>query len=201
MSTGCFRRRSALALIVPMLSGLIAAGCGSNDNGGGGGGSSSTTSNANLAALKKIVDAHAKAPTHIGPTVPIGKPIPKGKHLVYVNCGAPACVVQAKAFKQAATVLGWRVDVINAQPTPQAVQSAMDEALRRKADGVASAGLGRSLYPRQLGRMNALHIPVMSTTGAEETGQGGITLDPIAPKRASQGTALLADKTDRKSVV
>jgi ribose transport system substrate-binding protein len=194
MSLGCFTRRSPLALCTTVLVTLVVAGCGGDDEGGGGG-SAAALGNAELAALKAKVDASAKPPAKIGPSAPIDKPIPADKHLVYVNCGAPACVIQGNAFKEAASALGWKVDVIDAQPTPQAVQAAMDEAIRRKPDGVASAGFGRSLYPRQLDQMKAMSIPVMSTTGAEESGEGGITLDPIGPNLAGESTALLADKT------
>lgn len=191
--SGCNTRRSALALCTAILVALV-VGCGNGDEGGGGGGNAEA-GNADVAALKAKVDASSRPPTKIGPTVPIDKPIPDDKHLVYVNCGAPACVIQGHAFKAAASVLGWKVDVIDAQPTPQAVQAAMDEAIRRKPDGVASAGFGRSLYPRQLDKLKAMNIPVMSTTGAEESGEGGITLDPLGPKLAGESTALLADKT------
>jgi ABC-type sugar transport system substrate-binding protein len=59
---------------------------------------------------------------------------------------------------------------------------------------VASAGFGRSLYPKQLDELKQMGIPVMSITGTEETGEGGIAFEPLGPKRAAEATAVLADK-------
>ena len=77
---------------------------------------SSGSSNSTLAALQAIVQAHEKDPTQIAPTVPISKPIPTGKHIVYVNCGAPACTEMGQSLAQAAQVLGWTVsDIVATQ--------------------------------------------------------------------------------------
>src|ERR1700722_19040446 len=79
--------------------------------------SSSSTSAANSAAssspgLKQaeaVVSADMSAPTSIGITQPVGKPIPTGKHIVIVYAGQGAVGVQLvySSFKQAAKVLGW----------------------------------------------------------------------------------------------
>jgi ribose transport system substrate-binding protein len=126
--------------------------------------------------------------------VPIGKPVPQGKHLVFVNCGQPACDLVDASLTAAAKTLGWTVSTVNAQPTPPAVQAAFDEAIRQHPDGVASIGLGRSLYPKQLDALNTLHVPVLSAYGEQESGQGGIALDPMGPKETSAAMAVLADK-------
>jgi ribose transport system substrate-binding protein len=39
-----------------------------------------------------------------------------------------------------------------------------------------------------------MHIPVLSAYGEQESGQGGITLDPIGPNETSAATDVLADK-------
>jgi ABC-type sugar transport system substrate-binding protein len=196
-----FRRRALLAVGASLT--LFLAACGSsNDSSTNSGGSSTgatdaaseSGNNTGLAAAKKNVADHSKPPAKIGPTVPIGKPIPKGKKLVFVYCGAPACLIQGESFKEAAKLLGWSVSTINAAPTPEAAQKAMDEAIRRNPDGVASSGLGSTLYPQQLKKLNDMKIPVISATGGDETGTNGITLDPLGPKKTGEGTALAADK-------
>jgi ribose transport system substrate-binding protein len=194
-----YGRRSLLAVCCAALA-LFVAACGSDNKSSSGGSSTKATASAGgedpgLAAAKKNVADHSKPPAKIGPTVPIGKPIPKGKKLVFINCGAPACLVQGAAFKEAASVLGWSVSTINAAPTPEAAQKAHDEAIRRKPDGVANSGLGSTLYPQQLKKLNDMKIPVISATGGDETGTNGITLDPLGPKKTGEGTALAADKT------
>jgi ribose transport system substrate-binding protein len=204
ISMSPFMRRPALALCALALSASVVTACGSSSDSD----STSTpaaaasatastpaadsTSGVASAALAKVQD-HVSVDA-IGPTKPVGKPIPKGKNLVYVNCGAPACTNQGKAFKEAAAVLGWNVTEIQAQPTPQSIQAAFDEVIRRKPDGVASAGFGSALYPRQLAELKKLNIPVFSTTGTDESGTNGITFEPLPPKVASAATAVLADK-------
>jgi hypothetical protein len=99
----------------------------------------------------------------------------------------------SKAFHEAAAVLGWKVEEIQAPPTAQEVQAAYDEALRRKPDGIRSAGFGRALDSRQLDQAEQLKIPIMSVTGNEETGEGGITFEPLGPTEPATSTAILAE--------
>lgn len=197
MSAPWLPRRIVLRLCIPVLLALIVAACGS---------SSSSTKNStkppartktsssgvDLAALKAVAEKDASS-SRIGPTQPIGKPIPKNKTLVYVNCGAPACVLQGEAFAAAAKVLGWKVTTLNAEPTPESIQAAMNQVIRIHPDGVASAGLGASLYPEQLKEMLADHIIVESATGAQASGQDGISLDPIPPAVAANAMSNLAE--------
>jgi ribose transport system substrate-binding protein len=157
--------------------------------------SGSSASTSGLAQAQADLNAHIKAPTTIGATLPIKKPIPKGKHLVYVNCGATACTNQGNGLLAAAKVLGWTVTTIQAAPTPPSVQAAMSQALRMSPDAVVSAGFSRALYPNQMAEMNQRHIAVISSTGLEPTGVAGTTFNAEPPAAASAATSLLADKT------
>lgn len=147
-----------------------------------------------VAAAEAKLEGHTEA-TEIGPTKPIGKAIPKGKTILFVNCGQPACVNTAKAVKEGAGTLGWKVDEIAAQPTPESIQGSFDEALRRKPDGIVSMGFGSALYPKQLADAEKAKIPVMSVAGTEESGEKGITFEPHGPEGSGAATRLLADKT------
>jgi ABC-type sugar transport system substrate-binding protein len=103
-----------------------------------------------------------------------------------------------QSFKQAASVLGWNVQEIQSAPTPQAVQAAFTEALRRNPDGVVSTGFAKELYQRQLAEFNKRKIPVFSGTGTDPSSfdpSKGITLEPEPPAEVAQATRLLADKT------
>lgn len=169
--------------------------CGGSGDGSSDGSSGGEVDQAGLAEAKASVEAHIKPPTEIGPTVPIGKPIPKGKLLVYVNCGAVACTNQGLGLESAAQVLGWTVKTVQAEPTPESIQAAMDEAIRLKPDAVVSAGLSAALYPNQLAKLNAMKVPVITSTGLEPTGVGGTTFNAQPPAEVSVATSLLADKT------
>lgn len=184
------RRIAMSALAAATAIGLAACGstAASKDEGGSG------DNEAVVAAAQTVVDKHVKI-DKIGPTKPIDGQIPSGKDIVYVNCGQPACTNQSVALEAASKELGWNFEEIQAQPTPEAIQAAFDEVLRRKPDMVASAGFGRDLYPRQLDALNEAGVVVMSATGTEETGEGGIAFEPLGPSGASEGTRVLANKT------
>jgi ribose transport system substrate-binding protein len=198
--TSCkWKQRPALLLLAALVLGLTVAACGGgNEPSGPSGADAAAIADSGLAAAKKNVEAHIQAPGKIGPSEPIGKPIPKGKSLVFINCGAPACALMGASFKQAGSVLGWTVQEIQAQPTPQAVQAAFTEALRRNPDGVVSTGFAKELYQRQLAELNAKKIPVFSGTGTDASSfdpSRGITLEPEPPEKVAEATRLLADKT------
>jgi ABC-type sugar transport system substrate-binding protein len=181
------------SFVAAALAASVAA-CGSDDD------TSDTASSSKASAASSVVtQAKTKVEPYvavdkIGPTEPIGKPIPKDKTIVYVNCGQPACTNMSTAFKEAAAVLGWKVEEVEALPTPEKVQAAFDEALRRKPDGIWSAGFGRVLYARQLDEAKRMGIPIMSVTGNEQTGTGGVAFEPLGPEEAAKATAVLADK-------
>lgn len=146
-----------------------------------------------LAAVSRIVEEHTEPPSSIGPTAPIGKPIPKGKSVVYVNCGAEACTADGESLKEATELFGWSFEEIAAEPTPQAIQAAFTEAVRLNPDAVVSGGFSTTLYERQLKELKKMGAAVLSNLGPEEAGDG-LDLQLIDPKRAGEGTALLADK-------
>lgn len=181
-------RRAAISCVATLAAGAALVGCGASEEARGSAG------DADLAAAQSVVDEHIVI-DKIGPRKPIEGDIPEGEEIIYVNCGQPACTNQSRALAEASEVLGWEFDEIVAGPTPEAIQASFDEVLRRKPDMVASAGFGRDLYPRQLDALNKAGVVVMSTTGTEETGEGGIAYEPLGPEGASAGTAALANKT------
>jgi ribose transport system substrate-binding protein len=198
-----FPSRRLLALCVMAVLAISVAACGSDDKDSSSAAASGSTSTAAaapssadsaLADLQKTVDAH-KAIASIGPTTPLTKAPPKGVKVIYVNCGQPACTEQYNAAKVAAADLGWSLQQIQSQPTPEKVQAAFTEAIRRGPDAVISAGFSAALYPRQIAEMKAKKISVLSITGGDETDQNGITYEPLGPKGASEANRVLADKT------
>lgn len=203
------RWRPFFTVVVAAMATLGVAACGSSSIAGSNSGSgsssasgsassSSASSQATLADLQKIVAAHTQPPASIGPTVPITKPIPTGKKIVYINCGAESCINQGKGLEAAAKVLGWKVTTINAVPTPQAIQAAFSEAIRMNPDGISSAGFDVVSFPNEMAEMQQKHIPFISATGIDNTGQKGVTLqiNPVAGSVTSEsaGMKLLADK-------
>jgi len=146
--------------------------------------------------LEKIVAEHAK-PGPIGPTVPIGKPIPKDVSVIFINAGAPANIAQEESFDEAAQLLGWKVENLTTEPTPPAIQSTFEEVIRREPDAVATTGLAIEQFPQQAKKLNELEIPIISNTGTDPSTfdpKEGITLQNQEPDEVAEAAALLADK-------
>jgi ABC-type sugar transport system substrate-binding protein len=156
--------------------------------------SSSGSSNSTLSALQAIVQAHTKDPTSIGISTPITKPIPKGKSIIYVNCGAPACTQMGESLAQAAQVLGWTVSDIVATPTPAGIQAAFSEAIEKHPNAVVSDGFPAVAYEHQIAQLHAMHAFVVSNNGPDNTGQNGIDLQTGLTAMNDAGNQLLADK-------
>src|ERR1700744_227364 len=164
---------------------------GAKEEGSGGGGSAEE-----VAAKALAVAEEHKEVTQIGPTEPIKKQIPEGKYVIYVNCGQPACVSQGEAFEEAAKVLGWKSETINVKlPTPEEIQAAFEEVIRKAPDGVASAGFGPALYSKQLKKLNEMGVFVAEQTGEVESGEDGVDYDPLGPEKAAEAMGVLANKT------
>lgn len=147
-----------------------------------------------VAAKALAVAEEHKEVTQIGPTEPIKKPIPKDKYVIYVNCGQPACVSQGEAFEEAASLLGWKSETINVKlPTPEEIQAAFEEVIRKAPDGVTSAGFGPALYSKQLKKLNEMGVFVTEQTGEVESGEEGVDYDPLGPEKAAEAMGKLAN--------
>jgi ABC-type sugar transport system substrate-binding protein len=186
---------------------LFVAACGDSDDSTSSSATSETSSEAgteggessggvDLAALEAIVDEHIE-PGGIGPSVPITKPIPKDGYAVFINCGAPACVVFEESFNEAAALFGWKVDNLTVEPTPESIQEGFGEAARRKPDAVVTSGFAIEQYPRQAKELNELEIPILSNTGTDPSTFNpaeGVTLQTQEPDLVATAAALMADK-------
>ena len=150
--------------VVSVLS-LVTAACGSGSANSGSPATSTTVSanpaaQAGLAEATRLVAEWTKFPTSVGYNKPVGKVIPTGKKLAFMNCGLPACIALGKAADDAAKVLGWTVQQVNFQPTPEAVSAAWAQVARTKPDGVIATGFPRVLFEESLQKLKAANIPV-----------------------------------------
>jgi ABC-type sugar transport system substrate-binding protein len=120
----------------------------------------SATAAPGLTEANAAVAAAQKRPTSIGLSTPVGKPIPKGKKIVYISCAAiQACTVHIKFINAAAKALGWTASMITTDGSPQQVQAAFDSALRSGADGIISTGITRANLEKQILDAKAKGVP------------------------------------------
>jgi ABC-type sugar transport system substrate-binding protein len=204
------RRHGLLGLALVVALAMFITACGSSSSSSSSSSTSSAASSAgsstatpsssggtSLAALQAKIAQFTKAPTSIGPTVVITKPIPKGKSFVFENCGAPACLDMQESFDQAASHLGWHVTNITAMATPESIQAAYQQAVNDKPSAVIGSGISINEMPEQMKEFNALKIPVLQVTGQDYSSfnpSSGMTLDLQPPSQVGQATALMADK-------
>jgi ABC-type sugar transport system substrate-binding protein len=212
MGTNSSRWRYLLGLALVAVAALVVAGCGGSSSSSSSssteaepateekteeGSKEESSGGVDMAALEKRVHEHIK-PQGIGPTVPIGKPIPEDQYAVFINCGAPACVVFEEGFNEAAALLHWKVDDITVEPTPASIQQGFGEAVRRKPDAVVTSGFAIEQYPKQAKELNELEIPILSNTGTDPATFNpaeGVTLQTQEPELvATEAAGLMADQ-------
>jgi ribose transport system substrate-binding protein len=118
-----------------------------------GSGSDSSGSAADTSGLKAAEATIAKAsvrPTTIPVTTPIDKPIPAGKKITFVSCGVEACAMQGPILAAGAKTLGWTVDQVATDGSPEKVQGAIDAAIRNGSDAVILNAADPDAYAKQI---------------------------------------------------
>ena len=126
-------------------------------------------------AFPKAAEANEEfeeRPTTVGIEKPVGKPIPKGKTIDFIQCGVPACKTEGEIFEAAATELGWTIKSINAGTTPEEIKAAYDQAIKDEPDAVLGSGYPRALFEPEIAQLKAKNIPVVEFFVEEEAGNG-----------------------------
>jgi ribose transport system substrate-binding protein len=185
--------RVAVASIVVAGSILVVAGCGGDS--GGSGESSSGGGGSEGAAFPKATKANEEfeqRPTSIGLKTPIGKPVPSGKTIDFIQCGVPACKTEGEIFEAAAGELGWTIKSINAGTTPEEIKAAYEQAIKDEPDAVLGSGYPRALFEPELHQLEALNIPMIDFFVNDEAGDG-ITAVIGGPKSSEIQGQMMAD--------
>lgn len=194
---------------------LAIAGCGggssSTSSGGsteaseGAGGSEEGSSSSSESAFPKAAKANEEfeeRPTSVGIETPVGKPIPKGKTIDFIQCGVPACKTEGELFEAAAGELGWTIKSINAGTTPEEIKAAYDQAIKDEPDAVLGSGYPRALFNPEIEKLKAMNIPVVQFFVEEEAGNGITAVIGGIPTSKVQGEMMsdyiLAHSTDEE---
>lgn len=197
---------------------MVIAGCGggssstssggnteaSESSGGGGGESSAEEGSSSESAFPKAAKKNEELeerPTSVGITTPIGKPIPKGKRIDFIQCGVPACKTEGELFEAAAAELGWTIKSINAGTTPEEIKAAYDQAIKDEPDAVLGSGYPRALFNPEIAELKAKNIPVIEFFVEEKPGNGITAVIGGIPTSEMQGVMManyiLAHSTDK----
>jgi len=128
---------------------LFASACGNTSDA-----ASSSVDSSGLSAAKATVAKAAVRPTTVSVTTPIDKPIPTGKKITFVSCGVEACAIQGPILAAAAAHLGWTVDQVATDGSPEKVQGAIEAAIRNGSNAVILNAADKDAYAKQIADAN-----------------------------------------------
>src|ERR1700755_243945 len=117
--THAVRRATSAAGTVALMAALAA--CGSSSENAS---SSAAVTNGGSQRLAAEVQKLAVRPSSIGITTPIQGGVPKGKHLVLLQCAFPDCASLGTAVQAAAAKVGWTVTKIGIGTSPEKTDGA-----------------------------------------------------------------------------
>jgi ribose transport system substrate-binding protein len=102
-------------------------------------------------------------PANIGVATPIKGGVPKGKRIVYLQCGIPDCALIANAMQTATSQVGWSFTRISTGTSPQSIVAAWQEALRQNPDGIVmTGGYPVAYYQAEVNQAVSKKIPVIA---------------------------------------
>jgi ribose transport system substrate-binding protein len=196
-----------LGIALTCATALVLAACGSSGGNSSPNADSSTSGSAGpaFAAAASANTKFEQRPASIGITTPVGKTIPKGKVIDFVQCGVPACVVEGDILESATNLLGWKLVRLNAGTSPQQIADAYQQAVTNKPNAVIGSGYPRALFNPQLKSLAALHIPVLEAFVGDSTGNGltGVVAGPVNNQIQGKEVAdyILANSTSKSMTV
>ena len=197
-------RGRLLGTILVCTTALTLAACSSSSSGS----TPKNTSSTGGATFSAATAANAKyeqRPASIGITTPVGKTIPKGKVIDFIQCGVPACVVEGDILESATNLLGWKLVRINAGTSPQQIADAYQQAITNKPNAVIGSGYARALFASEVTKLSSMHIPVLEAFVGDSTGDGltGVVGGPVNNSIQGKEVAdyILAKTTSKSATI
>ncbi|MCE2532525.1 MAG: substrate-binding domain-containing protein, partial [Acidimicrobiia bacterium] len=110
------------------------------------------------------------SPTSVGPRTPLSATPEPGKTLIWIECPTPGCVLVGDGITDAATHLGWTVQRIGHDLTPEGTAGAMAQAVAQNPDAVLISGSVSAFYEDSLAALNESGVPVIDSSSVNEVG-------------------------------
>jgi ribose transport system substrate-binding protein len=183
------RRTSWVSTAVSVLALLFAASACDSTSGA----STGPVDKAGLDAAKATVAKAAVRPTTITATTPIDKPIPTGKKITFVSCGVEACALQGPILATAAANLGWTVDQVATDGSPEKVQGAIESAIRNGSDAVILNAADKDAYAAQIADAKKAGVEFVTCCSLATTGDGILFNTATAEQNGPIGDYLAAE--------
>jgi ABC-type sugar transport system substrate-binding protein len=144
-----------------------------------------------LAKAQALVAPYVDRPTKLELGPKIDKPIPTGKTVYQITCGAEACDAESQMIKQATDILGWNLKTLNTDGSPQQIQNAWEQVVREKPDGVIYTATPRAQIDQYLKQAEANGTNVAACCIVEPA-TDGITWTTSTPDQAAQLAKVMA---------
>ena len=206
-------RRAGVLLAVAAALSLAACSSSSSTSSGstsatsGSGSGLSAADQAGLTKAEALVAAQTVRPTSITDTVKVTKPIPSGLTIDFVPCGSPECLLEGAIVKQAASLVGWKTDVLTNDGTPQGDKAAFAQVVRNKAAAVLYTAIPASTFASDVPALkaNGTFVSTCCVTDAVGPSTGiGYEIDgpsQVGPVGGSQAAWIAADSKDKADSV
>jgi ribose transport system substrate-binding protein len=200
-----------VVLLVAAATSLLVAACGSSGSGNGSSGSSNKTSSSGLSAADKsgltqaeaLLAKYEQQPTQITSTVKISKPVPKGKTVYFITCGAtPECTQEGAIVKSADNLLGWKTVIYNNDGTPQQWKAGFNQVVQAKPAAVLYSAIPATDFASEVPAMkkNGTFVAGCCVTDLPGATTGiGYAIDvpaQIGPIGGAQAAFVAADSKD-----
>ena len=118
------------------------------------------TSDGGLDEARAIASAALAEPSSIGIDVPLSTTPGAGKHLAVVVCDAPTCTRAIQNVTAAASLLGWTVEGVQFDGSPEDILQKMEYAISLAPDGIVTTGVPRSAFETAAQTAAELGIPM-----------------------------------------
>jgi ribose transport system substrate-binding protein len=156
---------------------IVLSACGSDDSSDSDSAASGATSTASagsdqVAAAKASVEKFKAEKDFVGPgSGPEGV---KDKNITVIACplANEGCTKAAKAVETAGKLLGWKVNIVDGQGSPQASSAAMKQAIAAKTEGIALVAIDKEMVSGVLPAAQKAKIPVVSFADNNVPGDG-----------------------------
>ena len=209
------RARALAFSTIPVAAAMILTGCSSGSVGGGT--TSSPSASANdyssiipsgdiVAASKKLVTESLSASTGFTPKSTGPKAQKPGATIAYVSSDLTNGGVNtvAEGVKEAAAVIGWKVNVYDGKATAQGRTDALNQAIASKPAAIVLGGFDPTEQAATIKTADDAKIPVVGWHAGAETGPGNglfanVSTDPLAVSQLAAAYAV-ADSDGKAGV-
>lgn len=215
MITTKHRARALAFAAIPAAAALILTGCSSASVGAGTTSTPAATANAYasiipsgdiVAASKKLVADSLSASTGFSPKSSGPKAQQAGATIAYVGSDLTNGGVNtvAEGVKEAAAVIGWKVNVYDGKATAQGRTDALNQAIASKPAAIVLGGFDPTEQAATIKTANDAKIPVVGWHAGASTGPGNglfanVSTDPLAVSQLAAAFAV-ADSNGKAGV-